>query len=265
MGAHQGRVDTMYQLLRQRDLYLRMVKISLVTNQPIADHPIWHASPFGQDIRLPIDNFDEDTAFAHVHALIDDELNSTGRILDLISRTKDADYHLTELLRTVELEDEVPDCRAVSQNYIEKQDVEYCVVRVGDNQRLCCKTAAIELANTYVAVPLEEQTVENFSLWFARSGRFNMSMEARLNSMVGTIAYATSLIKKQRAQLGLPTIYRPSRLDRIFNVITTLRKSWQCTDDKPVIPKILSSIKFLSALPYGVFGVRNMRPIKQDF
>lgn len=255
----------MEQLLRQRQIYLQVVKTSLVTNTPIANHPIWGIAPFGKDIQLPIENFDADTTFIFEHMLVDSEIDSTGRVLDLISRAKESDMHLVELLRTVELEDEVPDCRAVSQNYIEKQDVEYCVVRVGNDERLCCKTAAIELANTYIGVPLEEQTVENFSLWFARSARFNMSMEARLNSMVGTVAYAVSLIKKHRKMLGLPTIYRPSYFDRIFSVASTVKKAWASSESKPIIPKILSTTKFLSALPYGIFGVRNMRPVKTDF
>lgn len=255
----------MLSLLRQRQVYLKMVKTSLITNTPLADHPVWGVAPFGVDLNLPVENFNVDTTFAHEIILIDDELDDTAHVLDLILRTKESDYHLADLLRSVDLEDEIPDCRATSQNYIEKQDVEYCIVRVGHDQRLCCKTAAIELANTYIGVPLEEQTVENFSLWFARSARFNMSMEARINSMVGTIALATSIIQKQRKLLGLPITYRPSKLDRIFNVASTLRKAWYATGDKPLLPKILSSTKFLAALPYGVFGVRNMRPVKQDF
>lgn len=256
----------MRRLLLSRRQYLTCVRTSFATNTPIADHPIWHNMPFGIEVVLPVDNFEADTAFINERNLIDEEISSINNVLDHLSRTEKSGFDIATQLRVLELEDKIPDVRSVAQTYIEKQDVEYCYVGVDDVQRLCCKTAAYELANTYIGCPVEEQTIENYTLWFLRTARFNMSTEDKYNCLEGTIVFANHLIRKQRKLLGLPLRRKPSVFDRITGVISSVGEAWKANKkEEAFAPRILQTTRLLAALPYGIFGVRKMRPVKRDF
>lgn len=259
------RAEELRALCLRRQQYLKTVRICCQNNCQIPDNPIWHNSPFGAELVLPVEHFEPDVTFALVFSLIDDEMSSLNNIIDLFSRTEKSSDNLSTHLRILELEDKIPDCRAVCQTYIEKQDVEYCTVGMDNVERLCCKTAAFEIANTFIGCPVEEQTLENYTLWFLRTARYNMTQEDKYNCLEGTIRYANKLIRTQRKVLDLPLTHKPSVFDRITTVLSTFKDSWKSDKTLPLAPRIIQSTRLLAALPYGIFGVRPMRPVKQDF
>lgn len=200
---------------------------------------------------------------------LNEELVTLNTLHDAISRAASSCNKLSLAIRRVEVLASSPDVRPTSHTYVQKQDVEYCTVRVGNVPKLCCKTVAVELANAFVGSSLEENTVENYTLWYFRTCRFNMTASERLEACEGTIKYAEELIRIQRAKLGLPYNDKYNAVKRSVSVgqqiLSTFHSAWMQSEGMPLPARFLSSATFLAGMPYGVFGVRAMRPIKQDF
>lgn len=193
---------------------------------------------------------------------------------------------------------EVPDYRCEAAKYVEKQDVTYCMYRVDGHERLCCKTIALEMVQAFAGTDSSECTIANYTLWYNRVSRFNLSTEVRMQAIVGTIMYAHDHIKELRGQLGLPcgsafTIMQGvvQAGDRAIDVLTSVGKITEAVvntatyREKGETPKstflanltgtaltgfalptvIFSAAKFIAGLPYGVFGVRRLKPTKKNF
>lgn len=96
-----------------------------------------------------------------------------------------------------------------------------------------------------------------------------MTAEKRYEAADGTLHYAEELIRQQRAALGLPYNDKYNVAKRSVSVgqqvLATIRNAWVQSEGMPTPARFLSSAVFLAGMPYGVFGVRAMRPIKQDF
>lgn len=163
-----------------------------------------------------------------------------------------------------------PDLRPKSQTYIQKEDVDYCTYEVAGVQKVCCRTVALAIANQYIGASFEECNVESFTTYYFRTCRFNMSQEQKLTAAAGTIEFATHVIREVRKELGLPfnegvpTITRNlqafSSAVNSLTAIANQSKSWLSLP-----ARILSGGVKLAGLVYGHFGVRKMRPLKQDF
>lgn len=200
--------------------------------------------------------------------------------------------------RECSLTAEVPDYRCEAAKYVEKQDVTYCIYRVDGRPWLCCKTIALEMVQAFAGTDSSECTVANYTLWYNRVSRFNLSTEVRMRATVGTIMYAHDAINHMRRQLGLPcgsafTVIQGlvSAGDKAVDVLTSVGKIaeavgntavYQAEGDTPksrfiasltggaltgfALPTMIFSVgKFIAGLPYGVFGVRRMRPLKKNF
>lgn len=200
---------------------------------------------------------------------LNEEMSSLNTLKDALNRAQSSCCELNKHIRRVEVMAETPDVRPTSHTYVQKQDVEYCIVRVGNVPKLCCKTVAVELANAFVGGSLEENTLENYSLWYFRTCRFNMSAEQRYNAAEGTLHYAEELIRTQRTALGLPYNDKYNFAKRSVSVgqqvLATVRNAWVQSEGMPTPARFATSAIFLAGMPYGIFGVRAMRPIKQDF
>lgn len=120
-----------------------------------------------------------------------------------------------------------------------------------------------------MALPQEELTTENLMLWYTRTCRFNISSDRKLELMHDTIAFAELRIRKLRNDCGLaynPTFMTLRRgIDSVRSFWSTCMSAWSSTPDLPVPAKLLTTAVAVAGMPYGVFGVRAMRPIKQDF
>lgn len=176
---------------------------------------------------------------------------------------------LDSVIRSTELMAESPDYRPECQKYILKQDVTFINVRINNEQMVVCKTIADEMVNTFIGLPEGEITTENLTTWYTRTGRFNISAELKLKVMGATIYYAERRIRSFRHELGLS--YN-SNLNKVREAVdcgrgvwSTIVNAWDSTPSLPLLPKLLTTAVSIAGMPYGVFGVRKMRPIKQDF
>lgn len=197
--------------------------------------------------------------------------------------------------RKIVLLDEVYDYRPEDSKYVEKQDLDFGVYRVEDVPRLCCKTAAYALTRAYMGVSPSEVTISNLTLWYSRVAGLNMSNEVRLEACVGTIYFARDLIVRKRKELGLATSNVFSQVsllsacaDKVMDVVASFGKVAEfispsrltgetaksgllakVTGSTPTgfaLPTVLlSGARFIAGLPYGILGVKALRPAKQHF
>lgn len=237
----------------------------------------------GDHVLAPIENVPEDTrkiyeqVISHHHYL---EYKDANWITEMSQRFahlgedlenyNKASMDLHKFGKYHQILNLAPDLRPKSQTYIQKEDVDYCTYEVAGVQKVCCRTVALAIANQYIGASFEECNVESFTTYYFRTCRFNMSQEQKLSAAAGTIEFATHVIREVRKELGLPfnegvpTITRNlqafSSAVNSLTAIANQSKSWLSLP-----ARILSGGVKLAGLVYGHFGVRKMRPLKQDF
>lgn len=231
--------------------------------------------------------------------LIESESNAWNVAAGFVNGWSSSVNDLRALSRKACLMRQVPDYRCEAAKYTEKQDVEYCTYRVENIPRLCCKTIAVEMVQAYVGTEASECNINNYTLWYNRVSRFNLSPEVRIEASLGTIMFAHDTITHMRKSLGLPIsnafsvvqglVYAGERatdvisgLGKISEAVVNTALGTPTLGDNPKaqclanitgttptglsLPTILiSGAKFIAGLPYGVFGVRRMRPLKKNF
>nr|QIJ70124.1 putative protein 2 [Gervais tombus-like virus] len=90
-----------------------------------------------------------------------------------------------------------------------------------------------------------------------------MSTQTKVACAHGTIAYAMALIEKHRKRCGLASI-NGGIVERFRSLAGAIKQGWDGSD-RPLPAKILNTAVNIAGLPYGIFGVKAMRPIKRDF
>lgn len=253
-----------YNLVQRRTIYLKRY-LSAIRQNTLP--PVWNMD----DVEAVAAMLEGNVAPGYVRSVdsLTEELDALTHLKADLDRYQASLRTLNHSCRSLALMAQTPDVRPTSHTYVQKQDVEYCVVRVENIPRLCCKTVAVELANAFIGGSVEENTVENYSLWYFRTCRFNMTAEMRMKCAEGTIKYAESLIHQRRRELGLPYNEKYAVARRSVavgqQVLSTIRNAWSSTEGLPMPARFVASATFLAGMPYGVFGVRAMRPLKQDF
>lgn len=203
-----------------------------------------------------IDDDDDEEPFPWSEELVKAEIASGEQVLAKIANWRGCMSDVRRLQRRLVAKDTVYDFRATSKRYISKQPVEYCAVLVDGHREECCKTIAIELANTYTPLPMDENTRENYTLWYFRTGRFNISEEKKRATLKGTIYYAERMIMSAKKELGMPT-------RRTHGFLAKLNKNLEQGGSLP--SGMMRAVCEIAGLPYGLFGVKALRPAKQDF
>lgn len=72
------------------------------------------------------------------------------------------------------------------------------------------------------------------------------------------------MIKEQKARAGMSTVnFKASPIMKFANLYEAIRN---CQSHEKSLPaKIINTAINVAGLPYGIFGVKAMRPLKQDF
>lgn len=249
----------MYDLCKRRSRWLANNKFRAENNLPLQ---AW--VPLNQEDNNGNNPVEPDNALE-----IDNEISSLDDVISAMDALQAAYSKFNTDCRTIQLVASSPDSRPECQKYITKQDVDYISVEFDGVARIVCKTIADELITAFVGLPQEELTTENMILWYTRTCRFNISSDRKLGVMHDTIAFAEYRLRQLRKECGLaynPTYMTLRRsIDTAHGFWNTCISAWSSTPDLPLPAKLLTTAVAVAGMPYGVFGVRAMRPIKQDF
>lgn len=200
---------------------------------------------------------------------ITQELNAISKVHDCFDAAKRSNSNLFYHCRGILLRHSTPDVRPISHQYVTKQPVEFSSVLIEGQAKRCCKTIAVEMATAFIGGSLDEVTVDNLTLWYYRTCRFNLSAQDKLECAEATIKYGEDLIRRGRRALGLPYNEKYATIKRNLSVaqhfLTTVRGAWDSCPGNTLPAKFLATAAYVAGLPYGIFGVRSMRPLKQDF
>lgn len=249
----------MYDLCSRRSRWLADNKFRAENNLPLE---AW-VSPNQNDTNQPLPVV-PDTLLG-----IDHEISSLDDVISAMDALQAAYTKFDIDCRTLQLVASTPDNRPECQKYITKQDVDYVSVEFDGVERIVCKTIADELVTAFVGLPQEELTTENMILWYTRTCRFNISSDRKLAVMHDTIAFAECRLRQLRKECGIaynPTYMTLRRsIDTAHSFWNTCISAWTSSPELPLPAKLLTTAVAVAGMPYGIFGVRPMRPIKQDF
>lgn len=249
----------MYDLCSRRSRWLANNKFRAENNIPLEAWVPLVPQPGQDNPRVVPDNLLE----------IDHEISSLDGVISAMDALQAAYSKFNIDCRTLQLMASTPDSRPECQKYVTKQDVDYVSVEFDGVKRIVCKTIADEMVTAFVGLPQDELTTENLILWYTRTCRFNISSSRKLEVMHDTVAFAEYQLRKLRRDCGIA--YNPAyitlrrSLDTAHSFWNTCTNAWLATPSLPLPAKLLTTAVAVAGMPYGVFGVRAMRPIKQDF